>query len=63
MGHPRAGVHYPRSVGELQAWLRTDADCVDYLEWLVRHEAPVRREALETEGGVSPPRRVVAAAR
>ncbi len=29
----------------------------------VRHEAPVRREALETEGGVSPPRWAVAAAR
>jgi hypothetical protein len=29
----------------------------------VRHEALVRREALETEGGASPPRRVVAAAR
>jgi transposase-like protein len=29
----------------------------------VRHEALMRREALETEGGVSPPRRVVAAAR
>jgi hypothetical protein len=28
----------------------------------VRHEAPVRREALRTEGGVRPPRRVVAAA-
>jgi hypothetical protein len=28
----------------------------------VRHEALVRREALETEGGASPPRRVVAAA-
>jgi len=27
-----------------------------------RHEAPVRREALRTEGGVRPPRRVVAAA-
>ena len=32
--HPRAGVHYPRSVGELQAWFRVDADCLDYLEWL-----------------------------
>ena len=32
--HPRDGVHYPRSVGELQAWFRTDADCLDYLEWL-----------------------------
>jgi len=31
---PRAGVHYPRSVGELQAWFRTDDDCLDYLEWL-----------------------------
>jgi len=30
----RAGVHYPRSVGEFQAWFRTDADCLDYLEWL-----------------------------
>jgi transposase-like protein len=28
----------------------------------VRHKALVRREALKTEGGVSPPRRVVAAA-
>ena len=29
-----AGVHYPRSAGEFQAWFRTDADCLDYLEWL-----------------------------
>ena len=29
-----AGVHYPGSVGEFQAWFRTDADCLDYLEWL-----------------------------
>ena len=34
VAHPRAGVHYPRSMGELQAWFRTDADCLDYLEWL-----------------------------
>ena len=34
MEHPRAGVHYPRSTGEFQAWFRTDADCLDYLEWL-----------------------------
>jgi hypothetical protein len=27
-------VHYPRSVGELEAWFRTDADCLNYLEWL-----------------------------
>jgi transposase-like protein len=34
MDRPRAGVHYPRSVGEFQAWFRTDSDCLDYLEWL-----------------------------
>lgn len=34
MEHPRAGMDYPRSVGELQAWFRTDAECLDYLEWL-----------------------------
>ena len=34
MSYPRAGTHYPRSVGEFQAWFRTDADCLDYLEWL-----------------------------
>lgn len=34
MDHPRPGKHYPRSVGEFQAWFRTDADCLDYLEWL-----------------------------
>ncbi len=34
MAHPHAGTHYPRSLGEFQAWFRTDADCLDYLEWL-----------------------------
>lgn len=34
MDHPRPGVHYPRSVGEFRAWFGTDADCLDYLEWL-----------------------------
>lgn len=34
MGYPRAGTHYPRSVGEFQAWFPTDEDCLDYLEWL-----------------------------
>ncbi len=34
MDQPRAGVHYPRSAGEFQAWFRADADCLDYLEWL-----------------------------
>ena len=34
MDRPRAGVHYPGSVGEFQAWFGTDADCLDYLEWL-----------------------------
>ena len=31
---PLAGAHYPRSVGEFQAWFSSDADCLDYLEWL-----------------------------
>jgi Transposase zinc-ribbon domain len=30
----RAGRHYPRSAGEFQSWFGTDADCLDYLEWL-----------------------------
>jgi len=34
MNQPRAGTHYPRALGEFQAWFRTDADCLDYLEWL-----------------------------
>lgn len=34
MDHPRASVHYPRSLGEFHSWFRTDADCLDYLEWL-----------------------------
>ena len=34
MSRPAAGVHYPRSLGDFQAWFRTDADCLDYLEWL-----------------------------
>ena len=34
MDHPRSGIHYPRSVGEFQAWFASDADCLDYLEWL-----------------------------
>ena len=31
---PQAGVHYPRSTGELRSWFGTDADCLDYLDWL-----------------------------
>ena len=34
VGRPRGGVHYPRSLGEFQAWFGTDAGCLDYLEWL-----------------------------
>ena len=34
MARPRAEVHYPRSMGEFGAWFATDADCLDYLEWL-----------------------------
>ena len=31
---PLAGIHYPKPLGELRAWFWTDADCLDYLEWL-----------------------------
>ena len=31
---PQGGVHYPRSTGELRSWFGTDADCLDYLDWL-----------------------------
>jgi hypothetical protein len=31
---PRAGRDFPRSTGEVQSWFATDADCLDYLEWL-----------------------------
>lgn len=34
MDFPRAGEHYPESVGDFYAWFGTDADCLDYLEWL-----------------------------
>src|SRR6266702_4090903 len=34
MARLRGGLHYPRSVGEFQAWFGTDGDCLDYLEWL-----------------------------
>lgn len=32
-GRSRVGA-YPRSLGEFQSWFATDADCLDYLEWL-----------------------------
>jgi hypothetical protein len=31
---PVAGVDYPSRLAELRSWFPTDADCVDYLEWL-----------------------------
>ena len=31
---PQAGAHYPRSAGEFRSWFGTDADCLDYLDWL-----------------------------
>ena len=34
MDYPQAGTHYPRSTGDFHAWFSTDADCLDYLEWL-----------------------------
>src|SRR4051794_25691999 len=31
---PVAGLHYPAATGEFLAWFSTDADCLEYLEWL-----------------------------
>ncbi len=28
------GLHYPGSTGDFLAWFQSDADCLDYLEWL-----------------------------
>jgi len=32
--HPKGGLHYPRSTGELQSWFGSDGDCLDYLDWM-----------------------------
>src|SRR3954469_14548237 len=31
---PVAGLRYPTATGEFMTWFSTDADCLDYLEWL-----------------------------
>ena len=33
-GPSSSGTHYPKALGDFQAWFQTDADCLDYLEWL-----------------------------
>ncbi|MGH9119412.1 MAG: transposase, partial [Acidimicrobiales bacterium] len=33
-GRPIGGQHYPRSSGEFGSWFASDADCLDYIEWL-----------------------------
>ncbi len=50
MSRPVAGVHYPRSLGEFSAWFGTDADCLDYLEW-VRWPGGFVCAACERTGG------------
>ena len=45
------GQHYPRSTGEFQAWFRTDADCLDYLEWLRWPTASPARSAFTRGAG------------
>ncbi len=50
MDHPCAGEHDPRSLGEFQAWFRTDADCLDYLEWLRWPTGFVCSACLERDG-------------
>lgn len=34
MKNPRVGIHYPGSAGDFYAWFSSDADCLDYLEWM-----------------------------
>ena len=52
MDHPSAGTHYPRSVGEFQAWFRTDADCLGLLGVVVMAAAsPARTAATMVAGG------------
>ena len=34
MAAPTVGIHDPKSTGEFLAWFVSDADCLDYLEWL-----------------------------
>ena len=43
MAYPRAGKDYPRSLGEFQAWFRTDADCLDYPDGAPGRCRPRRR--------------------
>jgi transposase-like protein len=50
MPSSRAGVHYPKSVGEFAAWFRTDADCLDYLAWLRWPEGFVCSDCGDTRG-------------
>ena len=52
MEQPRVGTHYPRSTGEFQAWFRTDADCLDYLDW-VRWPGGFTCPSLRTRGGLA----------
>ena len=49
MDPPRAGTDYPRSVGEFQAWFRTDADCLDYPLTVTDKHGGVRMHPLAVE--------------
>lgn len=33
VAQPRRGVHFPRSLGELESWFASEDDCLEYLEW------------------------------
>ena len=58
MTSPRAGTHYPRSLGEFRAWFGTDADCLDYLEsaWTTLSgsggltDSPAPRASMQVDG-------------
>ena len=53
--HLSAGMHYPRSLGEFQAWFRMDEDCLDYFEWLTHRQPAAPSNAAQAAAGARPP--------
>ena len=50
-GTSPCGTRYPKSLGEFRSWFRTDADCLDYLEWLRGLAASSARPVVIREDG------------
>ena len=54
MARPIAGLALPAIVGRVPAWFGTDADCLDYLEWLRWPDGFVCPRCEQPAGGGSP---------